>query len=253
MKLILTREVAGLGLAGDIVEVADGYGRNFLVPARLRRSRGRKGAEKQITQIKRARDAREIRDLGHAREIKADLEKLDGHARRRAGEGGRLFGSITAATSRRRSRPRAARCWTSKRIQLARSHQDDRIAHRDRRAAPRRRGLRAGHRHRSSEPHVEPGWAPASGTRPGRRLGLSCLAALTEGQHQARSLACTTKYFCPQPVARRIPRDSRLSSVSRPAIHTAVHRASTSAGGVSHSVVHSVGAQARLVSQPCAA
>ncbi len=94
MKLILTREVAGLGLAGDIVEVKDGYGRNFLVP------RGdaigwSKGAEKQITQIKRARDAREIRDLGHANEIKADLEKLAVTLEARAGEGGKLFGSVT--------------------------------------------------------------------------------------------------------------------------------------------------------------
>jgi large subunit ribosomal protein L9 len=96
MKLILTREVAGLGLAGDIVEVADGYGRNFLVP------RGSaivwsKGAEKQITQIKRSRDAREIRDLGHAQEIKAQLEKLSVTLSARAGDGGKLFGSITAS------------------------------------------------------------------------------------------------------------------------------------------------------------
>jgi large subunit ribosomal protein L9 len=84
MKLILTREVAGLGLAGDVVEVADGYGRNFLVP---------RGAA--ITWTKRARDAREIRDLGHAREIKADLEKLSVTLSARAGKDGRLFGSIT--------------------------------------------------------------------------------------------------------------------------------------------------------------
>lgn len=96
MKLILTREVAGLGLAGDIVEVADGYGRNFLVP-RGAAINWTKGAEKQIGQIKRARDAREIRDLGHAREIKADLEKLSVSLGARAGDGGRLFGSITAA------------------------------------------------------------------------------------------------------------------------------------------------------------
>ena len=94
MKLILTREVAGLGLAGDIVEVADGYGRNFLVP-RGAAIRWTKGAEKQIAQIKRARDAREIRDLGHAREIKADLEKLTVTLSARAGKDGRLFGSIT--------------------------------------------------------------------------------------------------------------------------------------------------------------
>ena len=96
MKLILTREVAGLGLAGDIVEVADGYGRNFLVP-RGAAITWSKGAEKQIAQIKRARDSREIRDLGHAREIKADLEALRLTLSARAGKDGRLFGSISAA------------------------------------------------------------------------------------------------------------------------------------------------------------
>lgn len=95
MKLILTREVAGLGLAGDIVDVADGYGRNFLVP-RGAAITWTKGAEKQIAQIKRARDTREIRDLGHAREIKADLERLSVTIGARAGKDGRLFGSITA-------------------------------------------------------------------------------------------------------------------------------------------------------------
>src|SRR5690242_3252334 len=95
MKLILTREVAGLGLAGDIVEVADGYGRNFLVP-RGSAIAWTKGAEKQIAQIRRARDAREIRDLGHAQEIKSQLEKLTVTLGARAGEGGKLFGSITA-------------------------------------------------------------------------------------------------------------------------------------------------------------
>ena len=96
MKLILTREVAGLGLAGDIVDVADGYGRNYLVPrgAGILWSRG---AEKQIVQIKRARDARQIRDLDHAREIKTDLEKLTVTLSARAGEGGKLFGSVTTA------------------------------------------------------------------------------------------------------------------------------------------------------------
>lgn len=95
MKLILTREVAGLGLAGDIVEVADGYGRNFLVP-RGAAINWSKGAERQIAQIRRARDAREIRDLGHAREIKAELERLNVTLGARAGDGGRLFGSVTA-------------------------------------------------------------------------------------------------------------------------------------------------------------
>ena len=96
MKLILTREVTGLGAAGDIVEVADGYGRNFLVPRGAAISWS-KGAEKQVSQIKRARDAREIRGLDHAKEIKSELEKLSVALPARAGEGGKLFGSITAA------------------------------------------------------------------------------------------------------------------------------------------------------------
>jgi large subunit ribosomal protein L9 len=117
MKLILTREVAGLGLAGDIVEVADGYGRNFLVP-RGAAINWTKGAEKQITHIKRARDAREIRDLGHAREIKAELEALNVALDARAGEGGRLFGSITAADVAAAVKSAGGPLLDRKRIQL---------------------------------------------------------------------------------------------------------------------------------------
>jgi large subunit ribosomal protein L9 len=96
MKLILTNEVPGLGLAGDVVEVADGYGRNYLVPQGSAMIWSR-GAEKQVSQIKRARDAREIRGLDHAREIKLELEKLSVTLPVRAGDHGRLFGSVKAA------------------------------------------------------------------------------------------------------------------------------------------------------------
>jgi large subunit ribosomal protein L9 len=95
MKLILTREVAGLGLAGDIVEVADGYGRNFLIP-RGSAIPWTKGAERQIAQIRRAQDTREIRDRGHAQQIKSQLESLTVTLGARAGSGGKLFGSISA-------------------------------------------------------------------------------------------------------------------------------------------------------------
>ena len=117
MKLILTREVAGLGLAGDIVEVADGYGRNFLVP-RGAAITWTKGAEKQIAHIKRARDAREIRDLGHAREIKDELEKLSVSLGARAGEGGKLFGSVTAADIAAAVKDAGGPLIDKKRIQL---------------------------------------------------------------------------------------------------------------------------------------
>jgi large subunit ribosomal protein L9 len=96
MKLILTREVEGLGGPGDIVEVKAGYGRNFLIPRGFAMA-WTKGGEKQVVAIKRARDAREIRDLGHAQEVKAQLEGLTVALPVRAGETGRLFGSVTTA------------------------------------------------------------------------------------------------------------------------------------------------------------
>jgi large subunit ribosomal protein L9 len=96
MKIILTQEVSGLGAPGDVVEVRDGYGRNYLLPQGFAIGWSR-GAEKQIGLIKRAREAREIRDLGHANEVKGQLEGLKVNLSARAGSGGRLFGSITAA------------------------------------------------------------------------------------------------------------------------------------------------------------
>lgn len=96
MKLILTHEVTGLGAPGDIVEVRDGYGRNFLLPRGMALPWTR-GGEKQITTIKRARDARAISDLGHANEVKAQLASLDVTLEVRAGDTGRLFGAVTAS------------------------------------------------------------------------------------------------------------------------------------------------------------
>jgi len=94
MKLILTQEVTGLGGPGDVVEVKDGYGRNYLVPQGLATSWTR-GGEKQVTQIKRARSKREVRDRDHAIEIKATLESAPIVISARAGSEGRLFGSVT--------------------------------------------------------------------------------------------------------------------------------------------------------------
>jgi large subunit ribosomal protein L9 len=94
MKIILTQEVSGLGAPGDVVEVKDGYGRNYLLPQGFA-IRWTRGAEKQVMVIKRARDAREIRDLGQANEVKDQLAALNVTLTARAGNGGRLFGSIT--------------------------------------------------------------------------------------------------------------------------------------------------------------
>ena len=73
MKLILTREVAGLGHPGDVVTVKDGYARNFLLPKGSAIAWS-KGGETQIDGIRRARQNREIRDKDHANEIKTKLE-----------------------------------------------------------------------------------------------------------------------------------------------------------------------------------
>ncbi len=94
MKLILTQEVGGLGSAGDIVEVKDGYGRNFLIPRGFA-IRWTKGGERTVESIRKARSSREVRDLDHAQEIKARLEGTTVNLPVRAGEGGRLFGAVT--------------------------------------------------------------------------------------------------------------------------------------------------------------
>ena len=94
MKLILTREVAGLGQAGDVVSVKDGYARNFLLP-NGNAIAWSVGGEKQIEGIRRARGAREIRDLDHAREIKATLEAAPILVKAKVGSTGSLFGSVT--------------------------------------------------------------------------------------------------------------------------------------------------------------
>jgi len=96
MKLILTHEVTGLGAPGDVITVKDGYGRNYLLP-RGYAIAWTKGAEKQVETIRKARKSREVRDLGHAKELKAELEKLSVRLATRAGESGRLFGSVTVA------------------------------------------------------------------------------------------------------------------------------------------------------------
>ena len=95
MKLILTGTVDKLGIAGDIVEVKDGYGRNFLLP-QGKAIRWTRGNEKQIEGIKRSRDAREVRGVEHAQEIRSQIEGLTIQVSARVSDQGSLFGAITA-------------------------------------------------------------------------------------------------------------------------------------------------------------
>jgi large subunit ribosomal protein L9 len=98
MKLILTAEVDHLGVSGDIVEVKDGYGRNFLLPRGLAIVASR-GAERQAEEIRRAREAKAVQGLEHAKELRTALEGLDAVelSVKSAGDTGKLFGSVTAA------------------------------------------------------------------------------------------------------------------------------------------------------------
>src|SRR6202046_5643550 len=98
MKLILTADVDHLGGVGDTVGVKDGYGRNFLLPRGLAIVASR-GAQKQADDIRRARETKSVRDLGHANELKAALESLGSVPLpvKTAADSGKLFGSVTSA------------------------------------------------------------------------------------------------------------------------------------------------------------
>ncbi|PWJ55787.1 large subunit ribosomal protein L9 [Quadrisphaera granulorum] len=94
MKLILTQEVTGLGAPGDVVDVKDGYARNYLVPRGLATG-WTKGGEKQVASIRAARASRELASLDEAKVVKQRLESNPVKLQVRTGTGGRLFGSVT--------------------------------------------------------------------------------------------------------------------------------------------------------------
>lgn len=96
MKIILTHEVENLGSAGDVVDVKDGYARNFLMP-RGYATAWSKGAQKQIDQIAASRRKRATEDIEAARELRDALEAEAINVSKTAGENGRLFGAVSTA------------------------------------------------------------------------------------------------------------------------------------------------------------
>ncbi|RFA23424.1 50S ribosomal protein L9 [Subtercola boreus] len=96
-KLILTHEVSGLGSAGDVVEVKNGFARNYLIPQGFAVTWSR-GGEKQIESIKAARAARELATIEEAQHLKQVLENNVVKLSVKAGKEGRLFGSIKPST-----------------------------------------------------------------------------------------------------------------------------------------------------------
>ncbi len=94
MKLILTQEVTGLGAPGDVVEVKDGYGRNYLMPRGLATA-WTKGGQKQVDSIRKARASREIADVETAQKVRQSLESKGVRLTVNTGASGRLFGAVT--------------------------------------------------------------------------------------------------------------------------------------------------------------
>jgi large subunit ribosomal protein L9 len=96
MKVILTHEVSGLGTAGDVVDVKDGYARNFLFKRSLATA-WTKGGQKQVDAIAKARETRTVKSLEEAQSIKGNLEASPVTVTAHAGSGGRLFGAVSTA------------------------------------------------------------------------------------------------------------------------------------------------------------
>lgn len=96
MKIILTHEVGSLGIAGDVVDVKDGYARNYLIPRSLA-TQWSAGAEKQIAALRKSRNEKKIASIEEAQAARDSLQANPVVVSAKAGESGRLFGAITTA------------------------------------------------------------------------------------------------------------------------------------------------------------
>jgi large subunit ribosomal protein L9 len=96
MKVVLRRDVDNVGNKGDLVDVADGFARNYLVPRGFALVAS-PGIQKQAGAMKRSRDAKDRRDREVAEALASQLSGRSVTVDARAGEGGRLFGSVTTS------------------------------------------------------------------------------------------------------------------------------------------------------------
>ena len=96
MRVVLRDDVESLGKKGDLVDVADGYARNYLVPRGLA-MKATRGVVQQAESMRRNREAREVRDRQTAEALVPQLAAKRVEVKARAGEGGKLFGSVTSS------------------------------------------------------------------------------------------------------------------------------------------------------------
>lgn len=118
MKVILLQDVKSLGKEGDIVNVSDGYARNFVIPKKLGVEANEKN--KNDLKLKKQREAREAAEkLAEAQELAKKLEKITVVVTMRAGEGGRVFGSVSAKEIAQEAKKQFSLDLDKKKIQLA--------------------------------------------------------------------------------------------------------------------------------------
>ena len=118
MKIILQKEVDKLGAPGDVVQVADGYARNYLIPKGLATAASR-GAEKHAERLRKARDQRVQKSRLDAEALGAVMSGSPLRIAARAGEDGRLFGSVTAVEVARELEQRVGRPIDRRDVHLA--------------------------------------------------------------------------------------------------------------------------------------
>jgi large subunit ribosomal protein L9 len=96
MKVLLIQDVKKMGKKGDVVEVKEGYGRNFLIPNGLA-VEASGGAMKQVQEEKKTQEKRQAKEMEEARQLASRLEKEPIVIRHKAGNEGHLFGSVTSS------------------------------------------------------------------------------------------------------------------------------------------------------------
>jgi large subunit ribosomal protein L9 len=96
VKLVLFEDVKSLGKKGDVVDVADGYARNFLLPRKIA-GEADKGAMAQLKAQQKAQERKEANELAEARALAAKIEAAKLAVKAKAGGNGKLFGAVTNA------------------------------------------------------------------------------------------------------------------------------------------------------------
>jgi large subunit ribosomal protein L9 len=118
MKIVLHKEVEKLGVPGDVVQVADGYARNYLIPKGYA-APATKGAAKNSNRLRRAHDQKVQKAVLEAREVAARLTASPLQVTARAGEEGKLFGSVTSADIARELEARTGATVDRRTVHLA--------------------------------------------------------------------------------------------------------------------------------------